>query len=321
MPAAKTVKAAALLALAAVTIEVAAQDVRGWLDRMNAAVEELSYEGTFVHVRAGSAETLHIIHSYEDGRVAEKISSLDRAGREILRQGDDVQCILPDQKIVLLEQPRRTSPLVSALPRSYSEALEEHYEFTSYEKGHVARRDTQKIGIRPKDEYRYGYVLWLDQETGMPLRTQVRDETGQIIEHIVFTDFRILETVSAADLASTVDTEDFKWFTPPKAVIRTDSEVSWRASLLPDGFRFIVAKQTPMAGSEYPVEHLVYSDGLATVSVFIEDPKTEAEVAQGFNQFGSINAYSLTLGGRKVTAMGEVPRPTVQRIATSLGPR
>ena len=87
---------------------------------------------------------------------------------------------------------------------------------------------------------------------------------------------------------------------------------------MPGGFKLSVATQSQIGGSEYPVEHLVYSDGLATVSVFIEDPKTETEVGEGFTNLGSTNAFSLTLRGRKVTAVGEVPRQTVRTIASSL---
>ena len=96
------------------------------------------------------------------------------------------------------------------------------------------------------------------------------------------------------------------------------AEIPWRAATVPGGFKLSVATQGPIAGSDTPVEHLVYSDGLATVSVFIEDPATKAEVREGFSTVGSTNAYSLTVSGRKVTAMGEVPRQTVRTIASSL---
>jgi sigma-E factor negative regulatory protein RseB len=105
---------------------------------------------------------------------------------------------------------------------------------------------------------------------------------------------------------------------PPELVPSAAANVPWRASAVPGGFRLSAATQSPMPGSKYPVEHLVYSDGLATVSVFIEDPKTKAEVNDGFSKVGSTNTFSLTLRGRKVTAVGEVPRQTVRTIASSL---
>jgi sigma-E factor negative regulatory protein RseB len=228
-----------------------------------------------------------------------------------------VQCILPDRQVVLLEQTRDASPLVSTLP-SYSEGLEQNYELATYRKGQVAHRPTQVIGIKPKDDLRYGYLLWLDQESAMPLKSQVRDENGEVVEQILFTEFEIFDEIPESAVASTVDTEGFTWFRAPPPASEATDEVPWRAMSLPSGFTLSVATRSPIAGSQYPVEHLVYSDGLATVSVFIEDPNTKAEVQEGYFRLGSTNAYSLTLGGRKVTAIGEVPRRTIESIAASL---
>ena len=112
-----------------IAFQAVAQDAQSWLDRMTRAVEELSYQGTFVHLLGGDAETLHIVHLNDDGRVSERIMSMDGVGREIIRREDAVQCILPDRRIVLLEERREASPLISALP-SYSEELQQHYEFS-----------------------------------------------------------------------------------------------------------------------------------------------------------------------------------------------
>jgi sigma-E factor negative regulatory protein RseB len=309
-----------LLCLALVALDVSAQDVRVWLERMNRAVEELNYQGTFVHVIGRNAQMLHIVHRNDNGMISERIRALDGAGPEIVRQQDRVQCILPDRQVVLLEQTRDASPLVATLP-IYSEQLEANYNLASYQKGQVALRPTQVVGIKPKDQLRYGYVLWLDQESALPLKSQVRDENGEVVEQILFTEFEILDSIPESAVASTIDTEGFTWFRPPAPSQGSTNDVAWRAMLVPGGFELSVAMRSSIAGSEYPVEHLVYTDGLATVSIFIEDPNTETEVGEGFFRLGSTNAYSLTLRGRKVTAIGEVPRETVQVIATSVEAR
>lgn len=295
-----------------------AGEVRSWLDRMNRAVEELNYEGTFVHVLGSNAELLHIVHRNEGGQVAERVVSLDGIGREIIRRGDEVQCILPDQRVVLLERRQGLAgPLTSSLP-TYSEELEPYYEFVLYRTARVADRDTQVVGIKPRDQYRYGYVLWLDTETALPLKSQMRDERGETVEQILFTHIQILDDIPDSALAPATDTEGFTFYQPPPIAVQPAGVVNWRAARLPGGFRLSVARQSPLAGSEYPVDHLVYSDGLATVSVFIEDPKTKMEIEEGFSRVGSTNAFSLTVRGRKVTAVGGVPRQTVRTIAASL---
>lgn len=311
-----------LLLLTFVACHVAAQDAqeaKGWLERMNRAVEELSYEGTFVHVHGGTGETLQIVHRNEDGSIAERILSLDGVGREIIRREDEVQCILPDSRVVLLQQRKELNPLASALP-SYTEDLDASYELTLHSTARVAQRSAQVLGIMPKDDYRYGYTLWLDEETAMPLKSQLTDENGEVVEQILFTQLDILDHVPPEALEPTTDTEGFTWLRPPP--LPADSGVVlWRVENLPGGFRLSAATRGPIAGSEHPVEHLVYSDGLATVSVFIEDPQTKPELSEGFSKVGSTNAFSVTVRGRRVTAVGEVPRHTVRSIATSLQPQ
>lgn len=300
-----------------VVADVWAEEVRAWLDRMNRAVEELNYEGTFVHVLGGNAELLHIVHRNQEGDIGERIVSLDGIGREIIRRGDEVQCILPDRRVVLLERRGASGRFPTSLP-SYSAELEPHYEFALYRKARVAERSTQVLGIKPRDQYRYGYTLWLDEETAMPLKSQLRDEHGQILEQILFTEISILDSIPESALAPTTDTDGFTFLEAPRLSAQPAGVVTWRAAQLPRGFRLSAATQGPLAGSEHPVDHLVYSDGLATVSVFIEDPNTKTEVAEGFSTVGSTNAFSLTVRGRKVTAVGGVPRQTVRSIATSL---
>jgi sigma-E factor negative regulatory protein RseB len=296
------------------------QDARNWLDRMNEALEELNYRGTFVHVLPRKAETLIIIHRNEDGQIGERIYSRDGVGREIVRRQDEVQCILPDRKVVFLEKTRASSPLVSALP-SYTEQLEANYKFKLFSTDRVADRPTQVVGITPKDEYRYGYLVWLDQETAMPLRSQLWGEGKQVIEEILFTRIEFPESISLSELDPTIDTGGFTLVRPPDGQREIASGIPWKIAELPQGFRHSDTMKMPIAGSQYPVEHFVFTDGLATVSVFVEDPKTEADVAEGFSRFGSTSTFSLTLGGRKITAIGEVPQRTVKRIATSLQPQ
>ncbi len=305
------------LAISMAASTAAAQDAQSWLARMSHAVEELSYQGSFVHMQDGNAETLHITHLNDDGRVSERILALDGVAREIIRYEDEVQCILPDQKIVLLEERRDASPLVSALP-SYSDELLRHYEFTLHETARIVKRQTQIVSIKPKDGFRYGYMLWLDQETAMPLKSQLMDDQGNILEQILFAQLEISDSIPRSALEPTINTEGFTMFRPPAVADQTEDSSHLRASRLPDGFELSAATNSPIAGSQYPVEHLVYSDGLATVSVFIEDPKSEPEVAAGHYRVGSANAFSLNLNGRQVTAVGAVPGRTVETIAISL---
>ena len=301
--------------LGCAALQAMAQEAHQWLDRMTQAVEELSYQGTFVHLLGDEVETLQIVHINADGRIGERIVSMDGVGREIIRNEDEIYGIFPDRQIVLLEERRDVSPLVSALP-NYSEDLRRSYEFVLMSTERVVERDTQVVAILPRDEFRYGYLLWLDNETAMPLKSQLRDGRGRTVEQMAFTRIEISDDIKASALEPTIDTQGFQVIQAQDGG-QTEETPQWRAMQLPNGFQLSVATLTPMAGSEDPVQHLVYSDGLATVSVFIEDQTSESEVAGGFSRMGSANAYSHVSGGRQITAVGEVPMVTVESIATS----
>ena len=310
------VAAPSLLVFVLLGGNAAAQPARDWLDRMSRAVDELNYTGTFVHVLDGTPETLHIVHRNVDGQSGERILSLDGARREIVRQGARVQGIFPDRRIVLFETRRDVSPLATALPTNAAE-LEPHYVIELGGTARVADRTVQLLEIKPRDDFRYGYVLWLDRDTAMPLKSHLVDEQGTVVEEILFTAIEFPADIPASALEPTIDTTGFVTQRATEAKPLA-AEIPWRAAP-PPGFKLSVATESQIAGSDTPVGHLVYSDGLATVSVFIEDPETEADVGEGFSTMGSTNVYSLTLDtGQKATAIGEVPRQTVRTIASSL---
>lgn len=308
-----------LQALIAVSQETA-DDVKNWLDRMNTAVEQLNYRGTFVHVVDGNAETLDIVHRFANDGVRERISSSSGAGPEILRTADTVRSVFPEKRLVMIEEPEGSSiPVASSL--NYTNELERYYQMTTFPKGREADRDTQVVSIRARDEYRYGYLLWLDRESALPVKMQVRDEAGNVIESILFTELTVLDSIPEFAVAPSISAEGFTWKRPVAAEFEASSSEIWAATRLPNGFGLSESRLSLLAGSRYPVQHLVYTDGLATVSVFIAHPLSDAEMPEGFSRFGSTNAYSLKVDGRLATAMGDVPRLTVQRIATSLDAR
>ena len=302
-------------------VACAGEAAREWLDRMNTAIEEQTYIGNFVHLRVqdAKADTMRVAHLYEDGMVSERIVSLDGVGREIIRRDENVRCILPDREVVLLEEGFDSNPLVSALP-SYSQTLEVHYRLKVFSTDRVAGRETQVIAISPRDDYRYGYVLWLDVETAMPLRSRLWGKDKQVIEEIIFTSIEYPDSIDEAAFQPSVVTDGFTELRSRKPPAEIVSGIPWRVENPPEGFELTASTRKAIAGSEHPVEHLVYSDGLATVSVFVQDPANTTDLAEGFSTLGSTNAYSLTLDDRRITAIGEVPRRTVETIANSLRP-
>ncbi|MFU8896380.1 MAG: MucB/RseB C-terminal domain-containing protein [Gammaproteobacteria bacterium] len=308
--------------LCALPAAVLADSARGWLERMEQAVESLSYEGTFVHMSGNSIETMHVIHRAVDGQVAERLFSRDQPGREILRQNDKVTCIFADQRTVLVERrsKHRGTPLLGAVPRDSGE-FEQWYEFRVADGSPKLGRVTRVIEIRPRDGYRYGHRLWLDETTAMPLKVQLLNQGGVVIEQIQFVSMVLPAEISDARLQPDVAIEGFAWIeqdAAPASAGGDGSVASWVIEELPPGFRLTESRLRILPGTEEPVEHMVYSDGLASVSVFVEPAGSTDQELSGLSRMGAAHAFTLILDGQQITAVGEVPPNTVEHIARSL---
>jgi sigma-E factor negative regulatory protein RseB len=307
-----------------------AEDPRDWLEKMNHALATSNYDGTFFHLTDGRVETMRIVHRVKAGRVAERLQSLDGSGREFVRNNDQLTCYLPDQHTVLVEPRQDRGPFLGSLPRFGADA-DEFYRIESLPPTHVLGRAARVIVVNPKDQFRFGYRLWLDEKTAMPLKTQLCDSRGQVIEQILFARLEMPENIPDSDLAPSVHTEGMRWVRQGPANDNALAALAaYRASQLPPGFHLTVTGAQTLGEATVPATHLVYSDGLATVSVFIEaerDAKSVAEVGagtsaqppmQGLARVGSGYAFSTVIQGHQVTAVGEVPAQTVEFIAHSV---
>jgi sigma-E factor negative regulatory protein RseB len=208
--------------------------------------------------------------------------------------------------------------------------VNEFYRIDELPNSRVLGRPARVIAVNPKDQYRFGYRLWLDENTAMPLKTQLCDSHGQVIEQILFARLDMPESIPDGDLAPSVRTEGMRWVRQGPSPDSPSSALSaFRATELPPGFRLTVAGSHTLGGATTPAAHFVYSDGLATVSVFVEaereatppndQPSAPAEPPmQGLARVGSGYAFSTVVQGHQVTAVGEVPAQTVEFIAHSV---
>lgn len=288
-----------------------------WLDRMNGAVQSANYEGTVIRVQNDQVEALKVVRVVKDGVIHEKLVVQEGNGLEIIRNGNEVQCILPDKQSVLVEDWNNQSTLFSSLP-SNDIGYGSEYDLSIVREDRVAGRKAVLIAIRPHDEYRYGHRLWLDIETGFPLQTKMIAEDGKAVEQVKFADIQLNSEIQASALEPSFSIDNFRWFTQPKRQITEAVESSWSCNDLPSGFRAVSTHEEELAGRDATVTHILYSDGLANVSVFVE-PVGDNKIAQR-SRVGSSNSYSVRVDGHQVTAIGEVPSVTVEKIATSMQP-
>jgi sigma-E factor negative regulatory protein RseB len=307
-----------------------ADDPREWLRKMNQALAMRNYDGTFFHLSEGRVETMRIVHRVRAGRMTERLQSLDGSGREFVRTNGELTCYLPDQHTVLVEPRPERGPFLGSLPQ-FDADVDQFYHIESLPSSHVLGRPVRVIAVTPKDQFRFGYRLWLDEITAMPLKTQLCDLRGRVIEQIFFARLDMPENIPDIDLQPAVRPNGMRWVRQgPSRDTASAALSAFRASELPPGFHLTVTGAQTIGGASVPASHLVYSDGLATVSVFVEpqpgtaagaDPPYNSQAEQpmqGLARVGSGFAFSTVVQGHQVTAVGEVPAETVKSIAQSV---
>jgi sigma-E factor negative regulatory protein RseB len=294
-----------------------------WIERMNRALLTLNYEGTFLHLRHGKVETLSIVHRVEDRKVTERLVSLDNSGREIIRSDGEQMCFLPDQRRVLVHPVENPQSGLLGTP-IFCRNIELNYQFEMVESERISGRMTRVIAVNPRDRYRFGYRLWLDEQTALPLKTQLLDADNNVIEQILFARLTIPDHIPKSAVQPRVNAEGFKWVRAapmsPAQVRARAAQPGWQASRLPPGFKLISAHSSRMPSKRASAAHLVYSDGLASVSVFVEESADDSKPRKGPSRIGSSYVFSTVFQGHQVTAVGEVPVQTVRFIAASIKP-
>lgn len=326
MPLPVRIPAALALGLFLLTSAAARADdePRDWLQRMARALDTLNYEGTLLHLNGGDPVVLKIVHRSENGVSTERITAMDEVGREIIRRGDEVTCILPDQRSVLVEGGPDAPGDASPLRRPFAEGAEfdpAYYRLAIASGGRLVGRDTRLVTVRPTDSYRYGYQLWLDESTAMPLKVQVTGEDGAVVEQLIFSDINLPSRIPAERVQPSRDLAAFTWHRTPaagKKVAGKNATGPWQARSLPPGFVLRAERAEPMNPGEPPTRQLVYSDGVASVSVFVAQGVAPAERAAGTSRMGAANVYTTLTDGHLITAVGEVPVRTVESIARSV---
>jgi sigma-E factor negative regulatory protein RseB len=289
-----------------------------WLQRMDKALTNTNYVGVFTHVRGTRAETLRIIHRVRGRDVSERLLSLDASGREVIRVGDELTCYFPDKRTVLVERRSPDGPLLGALPSLADGGDSQVYEIRGGDRERLMGRNTRVVALHPRDEYRYGYRLWIDEQTSMPLKTQLCDKSGQVIEQILFSSIDLPERIPDSMFKPQVDAANFRWLRADRRVALSSAPALWEAMRLPPGFRMATSSNQQLPGSSEPVAHLVFTDGVASVSVFVEPRKRDNQAAQGPARVGSSSAFTTVVDDHQVTVVGEVPPNTVKFIATQV---
>jgi sigma-E factor negative regulatory protein RseB len=310
-----------LTLLTALSAQVRADDSpRQWLDDMSSALETLNYDGTFVYLHNNRLETMRIIHRVDKGGVRERLVSLTGSAREVLRDDKAVTCIMTDNKSVMVghSRPRRHFHVV---PRDL-DRLNANYTFEDAGKDRMAGYPARVIAIRPRDTLRYGYRFWIDRDSHMLLKSDLTGVDGKPIEQVMFTALKIGADIPPGDLQPSLNGDGYSWHSQMNDTHRPDPQrdahPDWHVMHLPPGFTLSSSQHGRMHDAQAETEHMVFSDGLATVSVYIEDADSVHHPLLGHSGMGAMNAYGARVDGHQITVVGEVPEATVKMIARSV---
>jgi sigma-E factor negative regulatory protein RseB len=313
---------------AAVAVQAAAQDsvaprkldALEWLRKIADSSRTVSYSGTFVYQYGNRVETSRVTHYVNPaGGVFEKLETLDGPSREVIRANDHVTAYLPDARVVLVER-RSTRHLPVMLPERLSD-LNSQYEVKILDGGRAGGFECQWIAVQPKDKLRYGRKFCAELQSGLPLRAQVFNERAEVIESFGFSQLTLGGKFNRDQVTSqyAARAQAQKWRVDNSAlnVMEQAADTGWVVASLPAGFRKSMEVKRTIVGRPVAMPHLVYSDGLAAISVFIE-PRQRDIGAKPLISQGAVHIFKRVHGDFVVTVLGEAPAATVMQIANSM---
>jgi sigma-E factor negative regulatory protein RseB len=279
-----------------------------WLPIVQQAARRLDYSGTMVYQQGADVRMSRIVHIF-DGKVShERLQPMDGRPREFIRNADEVKCLIPEAKRVVIERKTRAESFPGLAATATSELLQ-HYSVKIAGRERVGGFDCQVLEIQPRQGDRYGYRLWVDRASGLLLRSQTINERGDVLEQMAFAEVRI-GGIDRDQLKPSWPTDG--WKVDEAAHRPVDlREQGWRLAP-PSGFKPMYTVRRPMPSGQ--ALQAVYSDGLASLSVFIE-PASASDASEALPRRGSINAYARRVGDSMVTVVGEIPAETARAVA------
>jgi len=309
-----------LLAVAAGPGRAAAvADGLAWLARAGTAARNVNYTGTYVYSGAGIAESARVTRVHAGGGDAERIESLDGARREIVRRGDEIHYFFLDSKTVRVDRRVSGRSFPDILPAD-SAALAAHYSIEAGQTDRVAGRGVQVIRLRARDEDRFSQEIWADLQTGLPLKLRVIDLQGEIVEQFAFTEVSIGERLSPKQ-ARPSRRAGYAGWTVQNAIVSDPAaggQPLVEPKTLPSGFRRVAQVSRQWPGQDRPVIQSVYSDGLASLSIFVDPDLSKLAGHEGYSQRGALGVYSRSFADRAVITVGQLPAAALRKVAESL---
>lgn len=308
-----------LLSLSPLLAAAVEPDPKALLDGMVRAFRERNYDMSFVYIRDGKIEPMRLIHALDDGRERERLVHLNGQPREVIREDDTITAYLAGAQPVMLDKADGNVVWTRALLGNLQQ-MGQHYQLSDGGPARIAGRDAREIVIRSLDGERYGYRLWVDNVSGLLLRSDLLSRSGQILEQWQVVSLQLKEAIPEADLrvGFEVSAPDGVRVLSAKATSEPSQAVVWQVGWLPDGFTLRSQQLQQRKDSVTPVQHLLFSDGVASISVYVSTPPQGISSMERTWRKGAMTIVETANRERRVTVVGDIPSQTARRIAGSV---
>jgi sigma-E factor negative regulatory protein RseB len=304
---------------------VEAREAKVWLSRIQEAANRRNFHGTVVVSAGGTIASSRIAHFCEGKDQFERIDSLDGQMRHVFRHNDVVHTVWPQSRVAMVEQREDVSSF-PALQQRGADRIPEFYEFKQVAgTERVAGREAQVLMLRPKDAHRYGYRLWIDQASGLLLRTEVLNDRNDVLESSAFSDVSIgVKPQLDLVLQPVKKLEGYRVLRPTLVPAKLEAE-GWSLKSVVPGFKMVSCTKRPFEGPLSPQQNssaqmlqTIYSDGLTYVSIFIEPYNAERHSRPMAAAIGATQTLMQRQGDWWVTVMGDVPAATLRQFSHAL---
>jgi len=301
-----------------ISVPVMADPAMDWVQKMSSAMRNLNYRGNFVYLHDNQLESMRISHYKDVSGEKERLISLNGEAREVIRDNQNLTCIWPSSRKVVVDFSRKNTFSPIFIPEDIAR-LEKFYDMKMLDNDRVAGMSTVVVHIDPRDKYRYGMKFWINDQNGLMMKSSLINEDGKVVEEVMFTSLKLFD----GDEKLVIDTmpkidENF-------TLVRYHSgdssksfaaDNAWQLADTPGGFWRESVLKRKIPGTDHFVQQMVYTDGLASLSIFIE--KKTSLSSGGMSSMGAVNAFIRILNDYSVTAIGEVPAITVKQLAESV---
>ncbi len=283
------------------------------LVKMQAAARELDYSGIYTYQQGVIMISSRVVHLVDGTGERERIEILDGSPREFIRHNDTIQTLLPERKVVVIEQ--RSGDRFPSLLLGDGHGITNHYDMAIMNSPErVAGRDCTPVVLKPRDDHRYGHMLCIDTQSHLLLKAQTVSAANEIIDQVAFSTLTMGEEVASERLSATWDTSEWRVLETSMNAVDL-SEMGWRIPQ-PPGFEIVTQVSRPLR-FDAQVNQMVLSDGLAAISVFVEpfDANRHSMSGQGGIHKGALSVFRKRVGDYWLTALGQVPASTLRDIA------